>query len=104
MGLEIPTLNAYCNTWRGAAILNYQQAVPNTPQAQFAISFISSSSDLLVLLFLFSYYEIFITSVLIHGKGQTGKVYPRTGHEDPEVERRYSYTLSLTSVLHGSGC
>jgi len=28
-----------------------------------------------------------------------GKVYPRTGHEDPEGEHMYSFTLSLTSAL-----
>jgi len=31
------------------------------------------------------------------------KVYPRTGHEGPEVENRYSSTLSLTSALDGMG-
>jgi hypothetical protein len=31
------------------------------------------------------------------------KVHPRTGHEDPEGEQRYSYTLSLTSALDGVG-
>jgi hypothetical protein len=36
------------------------------------------------------------------GKGK-GKVHPRTGHEDPEVEKRYSSTLSLTSALGGVG-
>jgi hypothetical protein len=34
--------------------------------------------------------------VCIHGKG---KVHPRTGHEGPQMERRYSSTLSLTSAL-----
>jgi hypothetical protein len=37
-----------------------------------------------------------------HYKGK-GKVHPRTGHEGPEGERTYSSTLSLTSVLGGSG-
>jgi hypothetical protein len=32
-----------------------------------------------------------------------GKVYPRIGYEDPKGERRYSSTLSLTSVLDGVG-
>jgi hypothetical protein len=32
------------------------------------------------------------------GKGK-GTVRPRTGHEGPEVEKRYSSTLSLTSAL-----
>ena len=36
------------------------------------------------------------------GKGK-GKVHPRTGHEGPEGEWRYSYTLSLTSALDGVG-
>jgi hypothetical protein len=33
----------------------------------------------------------------------TGKFHPLTGHEDPEVELRYSSTLSLTSALDGGG-
>jgi hypothetical protein len=32
-----------------------------------------------------------------------GKVHPKTGHEGPEVEYRYSSTLSLTSALDGVG-
>jgi hypothetical protein len=32
-----------------------------------------------------------------------GKVLPRTGHEGPEGEYRYSFTLSLTSALDGGG-
>jgi hypothetical protein len=36
------------------------------------------------------------------GKGK-GKVYPRTGHEGPEGEWRYSSTLSLTSALDRGG-
>ena len=32
-----------------------------------------------------------------------GKVYPRTGHEGPEGEQRYSCTQSLTSALDGGG-
>jgi hypothetical protein len=36
------------------------------------------------------------------GKGK-GKVHPETHHEDPEVEWRYSSTLSLTSALDGVG-
>ena len=38
----------------------------------------------------------------IDGQGK-GKVHPRTGHEDPEGEYRYSSTLSLTSALDGVG-
>jgi hypothetical protein len=34
------------------------------------------------------------------GKGK-GKLHPRTGHEGPEGEKRYSPTLSLTSALEG---
>jgi hypothetical protein len=34
----------------------------------------------------------------IKGKG---KFYPRAGHEGPEGEYKYSYTLSLTSALQG---
>ena len=36
------------------------------------------------------------------GKGK-GKGHPRTGHEGPEVEQRYSSTVSLTSALDGVG-
>jgi hypothetical protein len=32
-----------------------------------------------------------------------GKVHPRTGHEGPEGEQRYSSTLSLTSALDEAG-
>ena len=32
-----------------------------------------------------------------------GKVHPIPGHEGPEVEHRYSSTLSLTSTLDGVG-
>ena len=34
----------------------------------------------------------------IQGKG---KAHPRTGHEGPEGEKRYSCTLSFTSALDG---
>jgi hypothetical protein len=36
------------------------------------------------------------------GKGK-GKVHPRTGHEGPDLEKRYSSTMSLTSALDGGG-
>ena len=36
------------------------------------------------------------------GKGK-GKVFPRTGHEDPEREQMYSSTLPSTSALDGMG-
>ena len=32
-----------------------------------------------------------------------GKIHPRTGHDGPEGVQRYSYTLSLTSVVDGDG-
>ena len=32
-----------------------------------------------------------------------GKGHPSTGHEGPDVEQRYSSTLSLTSALDGVG-
>ena len=32
-----------------------------------------------------------------------GKVQPRTGHEGPEGEWKYSSTLALTSALDGGG-
>jgi hypothetical protein len=31
------------------------------------------------------------------------KVRPRTGHEGPEVEQKYSFILSLTSAIDGGG-
>jgi len=36
------------------------------------------------------------------GKGK-GKVHPKSGHEGPEGEERYSFSLSLTSTLDGVG-
>jgi len=38
----------------------------------------------------------------VEDKGK-GKVHPRTGHEGPEGEERYSSNLSLTSALDGVG-
>jgi len=38
----------------------------------------------------------------VYSKGKD-KVHPRTGHESPEEEKRYSSTLSLTSMLDGDG-
>ena len=38
---------------------------------------------------------------VVKGKGK-GKFYPIKGHEGPEVEQRYSSTLSLTLALDGS--
>ena len=35
--------------------------------------------------------------------GKKGQAYPRTGHEGPEREQKYSSTLSLTSVVDGVG-
>ena len=32
-----------------------------------------------------------------------GKVLPVTGHEDPEMEQMYSFTISLTSAPDGGG-
>jgi hypothetical protein len=37
---------------------------------------------------------------IVTGKG---KVHPRTGHEGPKGEQRYSSTLSLTLALDGGG-
>ena len=45
-----------------------------------------------------------ITQIIGKGKGKgKGKVHPRTGHEGPQGEQRYSSTLSLTSALDGVG-
>ena len=38
----------------------------------------------------------------INDKGK-GTLHPITGHKGPEVEQRYSSTLSLTSVLDEGG-
>ena len=37
---------------------------------------------------------------ILNGKG---KVHPRTGHEGPKTEQRYSSTLSLTSTIDEGG-
>jgi hypothetical protein len=37
------------------------------------------------------------------GKESKYKIHPKTGHEAPEGEYRYSYTLSLTSALEEGG-
>jgi len=41
-------------------------------------------------------------SVISKGKGK-GKFHPIAGHEDPEGEQRYSFTLSLISALDEGG-
>ena len=41
-------------------------------------------------------------TVVTKGKGK-GKVHPRTDHEGPEGEKRYSCNLFLTSALDGDG-
>ena len=38
----------------------------------------------------------------INGKCK-GEAHPRTGHEDPKGEKRYTSVLSLTSALDGVG-
>jgi hypothetical protein len=38
----------------------------------------------------------------VKGEGK-GKVQPITGHESPEVEYRYSSTLSITLAVGGGG-
>ena len=40
--------------------------------------------------------------LLVNGEGK-GKAHPRTGHEGPEGEEKYSSTLPLTSALDGVG-
>jgi hypothetical protein len=46
----------------------------------------------------------YVLQLHLYSKGTgKGKVRPRTGHEDPEGELRYSYTLSLTSALDEVG-
>ena len=46
--------------------------------------------------------ETKVHRLLLKVKGK-GKIEPRTGHEGPEEEQRYSSTLSLTSALHRGG-
>ena len=45
---------------------------------------------------------LFHICALVKGKGK-GQVHPRTVHEGPDGESRYSSTLSLTSTLDGVG-
>ena len=47
--------------------------------------------------------HILIVYVLEKYINDKGKVHPRTGHEGPKGEQRYSSTLSLTSALDGVG-
>ena len=42
--------------------------------------------------------------LLLHFSKVKGKVHPTIYHEGPEGEQRYSSTLSLTLVLHGTPC
>jgi hypothetical protein len=45
---------------------------------------------------------LYMLKVKVKGKGKCkGKGHPRTDREGPEVEFRYSSTLSLTSALDG---
>jgi hypothetical protein len=46
---------------------------------------------------------MFRRSLLSPYRKGKGKGHPRTGHEGPEGEQRYSSTLSLTSALDGVG-
>ena len=47
-----------------------------------------------------SYTHARLNCVMTRIKGK-GKVHPRTGHEFPEGEQAFSFTLSLTSALDG---
>ena len=44
-----------------------------------------------------------LTDVITSCSKGKGTVQPRTGHEDPWGEQRYSSTVSLTSALDGGG-
>jgi len=46
--------------------------------------------------------HVYLLLVFIEGKDK-GKVHSRNDHESPEVEYRYSSTLTLTSALDGGG-
>jgi hypothetical protein len=56
-----------------------------------------SSSKIII----FNYY--FLLPELTGSWILKGKVYPRTGHEGPDGEQRYSSTLSLTLAQDGGG-
>ena len=43
------------------------------------------------------------TTTYRHNTERKGKVHPRTGHEDPEGEKMYTSSLSITSALDGGG-
>jgi hypothetical protein len=49
-----------------------------------------------------SHRHVQLPTQLVKVKGK-GKVHPRTGHEGPEGEKRYSSILSLISTLDGVG-
>jgi hypothetical protein len=42
-------------------------------------------------------------SIIIVRQRQESKVRPRTGHEDPQGEKMYNFTLSLAPMLDGVG-
>jgi len=46
---------------------------------------------------------IFYISVRRSLRPDKGKGHPITGHDGPEVGKRYTYTLSLTSAPYGGG-
>jgi hypothetical protein len=48
-------------------------------------------------------WRYFVWLFINNGPHNKGEVHPITGHEGPEVEERYSSTLSLTSALDGGG-
>ena len=57
-------------------------------------------------MYMLSVFSIYIfEGILIFFKAckVKDKVHPRTGHEGPEGEYKYSCTLSLTSALDGDG-
>ena len=49
------------------------------------------------------YLDFLLLLPVFCGRKCKCKVRPITDHESPEMEERYSYTLSLTSALNGSG-
>jgi hypothetical protein len=49
-------------------------------------------------------YTVFLFKPQYVSYKKQSKFHPRSGHEGPDEEYRYSSSLSLTSALNGAGC